>query len=207
MSGSKSILHFAETAYDFVAMAASLGDIQASGQVLGGLPVKFPTAFVVVQHVAPTHKSQRGRGISRRAKLPVTHTSDGGRVAPGPRRPGSAGLAPAGQCGRRAGAGQDAESALGPTVGRCAVPVRRDLLQGPRRGVGANRWGSNGAAGVRLLKQLGGLVITQDPATAEEPSIRRAAIAAGCPVLTFKSPSPSTEIEASATWWMFRRRF
>jgi chemotaxis response regulator CheB len=52
----KQLLYAARN-FDVVAMGASAGGLNALIQVLKVLPREFPSSIVLVQHLAPTHKS------------------------------------------------------------------------------------------------------------------------------------------------------
>src|SRR5215470_3294422 len=64
-------------AFDIVAMAASFGGVKALGSVLSQLPQDFPSAIVVVQHVARDRKSSMAQILSRRTVLRVKQAEQG----------------------------------------------------------------------------------------------------------------------------------
>jgi two-component system chemotaxis response regulator CheB len=66
-----------ESALTVVAMAASAGGINALSKVLSGLPVDFPAAVVVVQHLAPHYPSYIVPILARRTKLSVKLAKSG----------------------------------------------------------------------------------------------------------------------------------
>src|SRR5215210_5577757 len=66
-----------------VALAASAGGLQALSQVLAALPVDFPAALLVVQHLSPHHPSHMAEILSRRVRLPVKQAVVGDRLYPG----------------------------------------------------------------------------------------------------------------------------
>jgi two-component system chemotaxis response regulator CheB len=171
---------FPGTAYDVIAVAASAGGLDALSAVLGPLPADFPAAVVVVQHVSPRQKSHLAHILSRKTLLPVTQAADGDRLAPG-----RVYVAPPDwhllvEPGGRL--------ALAQTPRVRFVRPSGDVLFGSvatcckDRGIAVTLTGggSNGAAEVKVLKELGGLVIAQDPATAQQPAMPQAAIDTGC---------------------------
>src|SRR5437016_778637 len=74
---------FANAAFDIVAMAASAGGLSALSHVLAGLPVPFPAAVVVVQHLDPRHRSLMADILSRRTSLNVQQAQEGSCLTPG----------------------------------------------------------------------------------------------------------------------------
>ncbi len=179
---------FPGTAYDVVALAASLGGLQALSQVLGSLPADFPAAVVVVQHTSPRHKSYLAEILDRRTPLTVKQAEAGDRLAPG-----RVFIAP-----------PDRHLLVEPdgTLGLARTPKVRyvrpagDVLFGSVGAVCKDRaaavvltgTGTNGAAGVRRVKELGGVVIAQDPATCEHSGMPQAAIATDCVDLVLPLP-------------------
>lgn len=84
--------HFPNTAFDVVALAASAGGLTALSKVLSALPVDFPAALVVVQHVDPRRRSLMAEILSRRTPLRVKQ----GKIISTRRR--SISLRPTGTC-------------------------------------------------------------------------------------------------------------
>src|SRR5579885_670546 len=60
------------SAFDVVAMAASLGGLDALSCVLGALPANFPVPILVVQHLSAQFPSHLVELLSRRCALGVT---------------------------------------------------------------------------------------------------------------------------------------
>lgn len=166
-----------EAPFELVAMAASAGGIRACAAVLGVLPSEFPAAVVVVQHHPP------GTGglapvFARRCRLPVREPQPGDRVEPGvvyiappvqqllvrPDRRFT--LAPSTAPRSRCRADPLFESAAAAYRERLLAVVLTGRLD-------------DGAAGVRVVKALGGRILAQNEATAEFFEMPRAAIATG----------------------------
>lgn len=180
MPASEPHMPFPGAAYDLVALAASAGGIEALKEVLGPLPTDFPAAVVVVQHVSPKQPSHLAHILNRASPLHVRQAHDGERILPG-----HVYIAPPDWHLLVEPAGR---LALAQTEKVRFVRPSGDVLFGSvatcckDRGVAVvlTGGGSNGAAGVRLLKELGGVVIAQDPATARQPAMPQAAIKTGC---------------------------
>ncbi len=56
-------------AFDVVVMAASLGGLQATSQVLSRLPADFPVPIILVQHLLATAESYLAELLDQRTPL------------------------------------------------------------------------------------------------------------------------------------------
>src|SRR2546428_1396586 len=65
-----------------VGIGASAGGLEAFRQLLKHLPVDTGMAFVLVQHLDPTHESILTELLSRSTKMPVSEVRDGTAVEP-----------------------------------------------------------------------------------------------------------------------------
>src|ERR1051326_2630042 len=165
--------------FDVVAMGASAGGLNALTQVLQVLPRGFPSTIVVVQHLAPSHKSWNADLIGRSIHLEVKQAEHGEILLPG-----TVYTAP-----------PDEHMLVGP--GKIQLAHTRlvhfsrpsiDLLfesvagtYGSRSiGVILSGSGSDGAEGIRTIKESGGITIAQSPDTAEFRPMPEAAIQTGC---------------------------
>jgi two-component system CheB/CheR fusion protein len=68
--------------FSIVGVGASAGGLEAFTQMLHALPVDTGRAFVLVQHLAPTHASMLTEILSRATSRPVTEVKDQMPVEP-----------------------------------------------------------------------------------------------------------------------------
>ena len=68
--------------FPIVGVGASAGGLEALSELLAHLPAKTGMAFVLIQHLDPTHSSQLSDLMSRVTKMPVSEASDGMGVEP-----------------------------------------------------------------------------------------------------------------------------
>lgn len=166
-------------AFRFVTVVASLGGLPVLRTIAAGLPANFPIPVLIVLHRTP------GNGhdtltelLSRDAKLPVrTATAGlsacfpGITVIPGGQ---TATITSDHQLELRATASGDGE---GDTLLASASAAARPH---PMIGVILSGKLHDGSKGVRSVKQYGGRVLVQAPATARAPDMPASAIATGC---------------------------
>jgi two-component system, chemotaxis family, CheB/CheR fusion protein len=158
-------------------IGASAGGITALQAFFEALPQKVGAAFVVIVHLDPEHASELPRIIAARAKMPVVQVTgdhaieaDKIYVIPPNRRllvstdhiSSAEFEEPRGQ---RAPIDQFFRSVADQHGDGFAI-----ILTGA---------GSDGAVGVKAVKEAGGLILVQDPNEAEYPSMPRNAIASG----------------------------
>ena len=158
-------------------IGASAGGIAALQQFFEALPQRVGAAFVVIVHLDPEHSSDLSRIIAARAKMPVVEVTrdqpiepDKIYVIPPNRRllVSADGISSAPfeePRGQRAPIDQFFRSMADQHGDGFAI-----ILTGA---------GSDGAVGVKAVKEGGGLILVQDPAEAEYPSMPRSAIASG----------------------------
>jgi two-component system, chemotaxis family, CheB/CheR fusion protein len=163
-----------------VGIGASAGGLAAFESFFSGLPANADPgiAFVLVQHLAPDHKSILTDLIRRYTKLQVNEVEDGMVV-----RPNCAYIIPPGRDMACLGG---ALSLLEPTAPRGQrLPIDfffRSLAQdqGERAiGIVLSGTGSDGSLGVRAIKGEGGMVMAQTPDSTEYDGMPRSAIATG----------------------------
>lgn len=165
--------------FGVVAMAASAGGLKALTTILSGLDAGFPAPILVVQHLDRAHPSLMAQILDRRTALSVTQARSGETI-----RPGHAYIAPPDYHLL-----VDDRGTLSLTHTALVRFVRpsADILFTSVAASFGNRAiavvvtgsGSDGAAGVREIKRLGGTVVVQDQASSEFFGMPGAAIGTG----------------------------
>ena len=162
--------------FPIVGVGASAGGLEALTELLTHLPVKTGMAFVLVQHLDPTHPSQLTDLLSRVTKMPVSEASDGMAVEPDHVYviPPNANLATL-----------DGVLSVTPRVRDHHSPIDFFLqsLSRSRRntaiGVVLSGAGTDGTLGLRAIKAEGGITFAQDKQSAVYGSMPHSAIASG----------------------------
>jgi len=170
---------FPNIAFNVVALAASVGGLQAISTVLSALPADFPAAILVVQHLSPKFPSQLSEVLSRRTALRVKPAATGDVLRPGtvyvavPARHllvepnGTLLLSDTPKMNFVRPAADKLFMSVAATYKSRAIAV---VLTGS---------GSDGALGVLSIKKHGGMAIAQDESTSEFFNMPGAAIATG----------------------------
>ena len=168
------------TGFPVVGIGASAGGLAAFEAFFSGMPSgnQPGMAFVLVQHLAPDHKSILTDLIRRYTRMRVFEVEDGMTVDP--------------NCAYIIPPGRDMAflngtlQLLEPTSPRGQrLPIDfffRSLAQDQHEraiGIVLSGTGSDGTLGVRAIKGEGGMVMAQNPASTEYDGIPRSAIATG----------------------------
>ena len=66
---------FKGASFPIVGMGASAGGLEAVTKLLQALPLDTGMAFVLVQHLSPTHDSALAAILSRATRMPVTEST------------------------------------------------------------------------------------------------------------------------------------
>lgn len=152
-----------------VVVGSSAGGIDALSTFVSTLPADFPAPIVLAQHLDPSRPSHLADILGRRSTLPVRTAGEHE-----PLEPGVVYVVPA----NRQVEISDSEITLqDENVGRFRPSIDRLLtsaadVYGERLiAVILSGSGSDGAAGARAVKKVGGTVIIQDPDTATYPGM------------------------------------
>lgn len=162
-----------------VGLGASAGGLEALQKFLAQVPPASGLAYVVVQHMDPTHKAMLGELLQRETTLPVREAVEALRIEPDVVYviPPNAELTVAG------GALHLADPAQ-PRGLRLPIDLLFSSLareQGENAiGVVLSGMGSDGTLGLQAIKAQGGLTLAQQPDTAQFDSMPRSALAEGC---------------------------
>ena len=170
---------YSKRRYDVIAMGSSAGGLNALTQVLRSLPKSFPCSIVVVQHLSPERKSWIASLLGRSTQVSVKQAEHGEIMLPG-----TVYIAP-----------PDEHLLVGPGkiqlahsqlvhFSRPSIDLLFESVAGTHgsRAIGVVLSGSNsdGATGIRAIKEAGGITIAQDPDTAEFRPMPHAAVETGC---------------------------
>jgi chemotaxis methyl-accepting protein methylase len=164
--------------FPIVGIGASAGGLEAIEQFLGHVPENSGVAFVIVQHLDPTHKGIMRELLARVTAMEVFQVSDRMRVKP--------------NCVYVIPPNKDMSILHGvlhlfePSAPRgLRLPIDfflRSLAEDRKEhsiGVILSGMGSDGTMGLRAIKEEAGLVLVQAPASAKFDSMSKSAIAAG----------------------------
>lgn len=156
--------------HDTIVIGASAGGVQALTELVNGLAPDLPAAVLIVLHVSADVPSYLPSILLRDARLPVAHAVDGEEITTG-----RVYVAPPDHHllierqhirivhGPKENLHRPSIDALFRSAARWAGPRTTGVvLTGAR---------DDGAAGMRAIKQRGGISIVQDPAEAPFPSM------------------------------------
>ncbi|WP_084185102.1 chemotaxis protein CheB [Desulfonatronum thiodismutans] len=168
------------TGFPIVGIGASAGGLAAFEAFFSGMPADTDPgmAFVLVQHLAPDHKSILSDLVRRYTRMQVFEVEDGMEVAPN-----CAYIIPP---GRDMAFLNGALQLLEPAEPRGRrLPIDfffRSLAHDQREraiGIVLSGTGSDGTLGVRAIKGEGGMVMAQNPESTEYDGMPRSAISTG----------------------------
>ncbi len=166
--------------FAIVGIGASAGGLAAFEAFFSGMPADTDPgmAFVLVQHLAPDHKSILTELIQRYTRMQVFEVEDGLAV-----RPNCAYIIPPGRDMAFLGGALHLLEPQSPRGQRMPIDFFfRSLAQDQRERaicVVLSGTGSDGTLGVRAIKGEGGMVMAQSPATTEYDGMPKSAIATG----------------------------
>jgi two-component system CheB/CheR fusion protein len=161
-----------------VGLGASAGGLEPLEQFLAQVPVHSGLAYIVVQHLDPTHKAMLAELLQRATSMPVREATASLRVEPNAVYviPPNTELSVKGGILRLAEPSEPRGMRLPIDVLFCSLAGD----QGARAiGVVLSGMGSDGTLGLQAIKTQGGLTLAQEPRSAQFDSMPKSAIAAG----------------------------
>jgi two-component system, chemotaxis family, CheB/CheR fusion protein len=166
--------------FPIVGIGASAGGLAAFEAFFSGMPVEIDPgmAFVLVQHLAPDHKSIVTELVQRYTRMEVFEVEDGMAV-----RPNCAYIIPPGRDMAFLGGTLQLLEPSAPRGQRMPIDfffrsLAQDLLE-RAIGIVLSGTGSDGTLGIRAIKGNGGMVMVQNPASTEYDGMPRSALATG----------------------------
>lgn len=177
--------------FDLVVAGASWGGLDALRWLLGGLPDDFPAPIVIVQHRATDSSEVMLRMLQSRSSLAISEASDKDVI-----EPGHVYIAPPDyhllvEPGSLALSTDEVVQHSRPSIDvafESAADAYRNRLVGVIL-TGAN---TDGSAGLKRIRDEGGVTVVQDPATAARPEMPSAAVAVvkGARILPLRKIAP-----------------
>ena len=165
--------------FPVVGIGASAGGLEAFSGLLAALPVDTGMAFLIVQHLDPTHESKLAELLARTTSMAVVQASSGLRVEPNRVYV----IPPATDMALAHGA-----IVLKPREPSAIPHLPVDYLfrslaeeqQGRAIGVVLSGTGSDGTLGLCEIKAVGGITFAQDEASAGHAGMPTSAAESGC---------------------------
>ncbi len=165
--------------FPIVAIGASAGGLDACRKLLDALPAHNGMAFIIVQHLAPSHESMMANLLAGHTSMPVLLAADGMRIE----RERVYVIPP----GVYLSVDDKAALRLSKPQARHGARLPFDFLlnslarrHGPRSVcVVLSGTGADGSLGLKAVKESGGFVIAQDIGEADYDGMPKSAIATG----------------------------
>ena len=167
-----------QASFPVIGIGTSAGGLEALEQFLRPVPPACGCAFVIVQHLDPNHKGMLAELLQRVTAMPVVQITDGTRITPNSVYV----IPPNRDLSILHGVLHLLAKSKGPGLHLPIDSFLRSLAADQRErslGVILSGMGSDGTLGLRAIKEQGGAVFVQAPASAKFDSMPRSAIAAG----------------------------
>jgi two-component system CheB/CheR fusion protein len=168
----------AKANFPIVAVGASAGGLDAITKLIDALPKSPGMAFILVQHLDPTHKSLMAELLAKHTPMPVVEATDGTAI-----KADHVYTIPSGTYLSVSG---DALKVSDPGAPRGSRKPFDFLLKSLARGtehpivaIVLSGFDGDGSDGLLSIRDRGALVIAQDPAEAEHNSMPTSAIDTG----------------------------
>ncbi len=194
VAGVKIAAAATRPSFPVVGVGASAGGLEAFSELLRAIPPGSGMAFVLVQHLDPSHPSYLGEALSRATTLPVIEVRDGMPLEPDHVyvMPSTADLGIRAGCLTLLPRPKEAHGphlpidlffeALAQDCGSQAIGI---VLSGT---------GADGSEGLRAIKGEGGVTFAQAPGSAKFAGMPEAAIRTGAVDFTLPLPELAAEL-------------
>lgn len=186
-----------EERFPIVGIGASAGGLPALEKFLRRVPKGCGMAFVVIQHLDPTRKGIMAELLQRSTEMKVIEVQDGMKV--------DSGVVYVIPPNKDLSILHGVLHLLAPATPRgLRLPIDfflTSLAQDRREhsiGVILSGMGADGTAGLGAIREAGGLVVVQDPETAEFDSMPQSAVDAGLPDIV----APVDQLPEKITAWL-----
>ncbi|MCL4436874.1 MAG: PAS domain S-box protein [Thaumarchaeota archaeon] len=171
-----------QTVFPIIGIGASAGGLEAVSELLEDIPTNINAAFVLIQHLDPSHKSMLSTILSRRTSITVSEVDSGGGGG-GNIESGHFYIIPPNanltiSSGRFTLSPRSAETLHRP-IDRFLISLAEDQ-QEKAIGIILSGTSIDGIEGLKSIKAAGGITIAQSPESAKYGDLPRSAIAAGC---------------------------
>ena len=164
--------------FPIVGIGASAGGLEALEKFLSHVPQKSGMAFVIIQHMDPTHKGIMVEILQRVTPMKVIQAGDGTRV-----RPDCVYVIPPNKDMSILHGTLRLFDPLAPRGLRLPIDFFfRSLAEDRQQGsiaVILSGMGSDGTMGIRAIKEKAGIVLVQEPASAKFDGMPRSAVNSG----------------------------
>ncbi len=173
-----AVLSAAKASFPIVAVGASAGGLDAVTKLIDALPQSPGMAFILIQHLDPTHKSLMAELLTKHTPMPVAEAIDGAAIEVDHvyTIPSGSYLSVSGEVLRLStpnaprGSRKPFDFLLKSMARGTEHPIAAIILSG---------FDGDGSDGLQSIRDRGGLVIAQDPAEAEHNSMPTSAIDTG----------------------------
>src|SRR5258707_7603168 len=169
----------ARVSFPVVGIGASAGGFEAFREMLNALPADTGMAFVLIQHLDPTHESMLAPLLARKSALPVSQVTEGMAVEPNHVYV----IPPNARMGIHDGLLKLMQRAA---AGERNMPIDyffqslAEYCKDASIGVILSGTATDGTFGLKAIKAEGGICFAQDEESAKYPGMPASAIAAGC---------------------------
>ncbi|MDQ2878988.1 MAG: histidine kinase, partial [Pseudomonadota bacterium] len=171
-------LSAAKANFPIVAVGASAGGLEAVTKLIGALPKSPGMAFILIQHLDPTHKSLMAELLSKHTPMPVIEATDGAAI-----EVDHVYTIPSGTFLSVSGDVLRLSTPESPRGSRKPFDfILKSMARGTEHPIAAiilSGFDGDGSDGLQSIRDRGGLVIAQDPAEAEHNSMPTSAIDTG----------------------------
>ncbi len=175
LSSTKAVPKSETELFPIVGIGASAGGLEALEQFFGSVPENTGMAYVVVQHLDPTHKGMLPELLQRVSKMTVCQVKDRMVV-----RPNCVYVIPPNKTMSILKGVLHLHKPVQERGQRLPIDFFLNSLANDRKDMGVglilSGMGSDGSLGVRALKEKNGIVMVQEPGSAKFDSMPRNAI-------------------------------
>lgn len=160
-----------------VAVGASAGGLEAMQDFFGNLSENTGLAYVVIQHLSPDYKSLLGDILAKSTRIPITEAEDGMKV-----EPDRVYLLPPKKNmtirDRTLFLSDQDHALLNHPIDLFFTSLAEDARESAIAVV-LSGTGTDGTGGVKAVKEQGGLIIVQDPSSAQFDGMPKSALNTG----------------------------
>ncbi|MBF0255447.1 MAG: PAS domain S-box protein, partial [Gammaproteobacteria bacterium] len=161
-----------------VGIGASAGGLEALSQLIAGLKSDAPCAYVVLQHLSPSHRSMMVEILGRETSLQVREAGQGDAPQPGVIYVVPSNYNALLRDGRLHLITAPPEVVPKPSINQFFISLAAEENESAI-GILLSGTGSDGVAGLRAIQAAGGFTLAQSPETAKYDGMPRSAIEAG----------------------------